>query len=438
VEALQKAGAQISFGGMLSLLIYEGDARLAHYNTRCAENDYARQFGWSTNCWDHPEARYSYQLGLGAVHTSNFHPCKDRSWTGTQRRKFAQLAPQYGFSPTAEQIASVAAELHQFCPGAQPQAVDYYILRSNDLGIPHDKTGNVLTLADKYPFFVPTVSLPFFFSKLEAQPSLLTSDENAICIWGAPNRKLYCDSQNQVAILAGWNHFRSTYPGASQPVLASQDPIFSPDGTKVAFLQFTPVMKTGFYDMSSQRLCVADLSRKGQFCLPETFTVNSKQWKPSNAGRASFSPDSRSITFALMAPDYSCSSFFTSNLDGTGFHRLSDCGRPDGSFFSSDGAYIGLLDRNALPLIKTTDAQGHQITSISPMIKITDIQGTTLASFPRDMQEQPERAIAFSPDSQRILFASYHSITQKAHLDIFDLKTGTTAKLAEFGPVSPY
>src|SRR6266446_1556972 len=33
VEALQKAGAKISLGGMLSLLIYEGQARLAHYNT---------------------------------------------------------------------------------------------------------------------------------------------------------------------------------------------------------------------------------------------------------------------------------------------------------------------------------------------------------------------------------------------------------------------
>src|SRR5713226_7926314 len=71
VEALQNAGAKISLGGMLSLLIYEGQARLAHYNTLCQENSYDK----ASNCWENPKARYSYQLGLGAVHTSNFHPC---------------------------------------------------------------------------------------------------------------------------------------------------------------------------------------------------------------------------------------------------------------------------------------------------------------------------------------------------------------------------
>jgi Tol biopolymer transport system component len=433
VKALQKAGAKITLGGMLSLLIYEGGARLAHYNTLCSENDYDK----SSNCGDHPEARYSYQLGLGAVHTSNFHPCKDRTWTGLQRTKFAQIAGQAGFSPTATQIASVTAELHAFCPAStQPQAVDYYILRAHDLGIPKDGKGNASTLAGKFPFFASRISLAFFFSNLDAQPSQLTSDEKAISIWG--RTAYYSRSDVQAAILARWKQFRASYAGGSQPVPASQDPVFSPDGTKLAFLQFTPVMKTGFYDISAQRLCIADLSRKDKFCLPENFTVNSKEWQLANAGRASFSADNRTITFALTAPDYSCSSFFMSNLDGTEFRRLSDCGRPDVSFFSPDGSYMGLLDRNGLPLIKTTDAQGHQITSISPMIKVTDNQGGTLASFPKDVQEQPERAITFSPDSQTILFASYHSITQKAHLDTFDLKTGSTAKLAEFGPVSPY
>jgi hypothetical protein len=211
VEALQKSGAKISLGGMFSLLISESRARIAHYNTLCSQNSYHN----SNNCWDLPESRYSYQLGLGAVHTSNFHPCNDRAWTGPQRNKFTQLAGQVGFSPTPEQVASVAAEIHSFCPAStQPQAVDYYILRAHDLGLPKDNVGNTLPLAGKYPFFTPSVSLAFFFSGLEAQPLQLTSDEQAICIWGAKNKKFYCDPQNQATILLLWKHFQTNPPAA--------------------------------------------------------------------------------------------------------------------------------------------------------------------------------------------------------------------------------
>jgi hypothetical protein len=216
VDALQKAGAQISLGGMLSLLIYEGGARLAHYNTLCEENSYVP----SKNCWENPKARYSYQFGLGAVHTSNFYPCPgslDRSWTGRQREKFTQLARQAGFSPTAEQIASVASELHAICPAStQPQTVDYYILRAHDLGIPKDKNGNALSLEGKYPFFTPSVSIGFFFSSLEAQPSRLTSDEQAIAVWG--RKAQYSLPAVQEAILASWNKFQASYEGGSHPV----------------------------------------------------------------------------------------------------------------------------------------------------------------------------------------------------------------------------
>jgi hypothetical protein len=235
VEALQNGGAKISLGGMLALLIYEGAARLVHYNSLCSENDYYKDV---SGCWNYPEARYSYQVGLGAVHTSNFHPCKDRFWTGTQRKEFAQLASQAGFTPTAEQIASVVAELHQFCPATQPQAVDYYILRAHDLGIPKDGKDNPLASAGKYPFFTPSLSLAFFFSKLEAQPSQLISDERTICIWGKKGdeaKSRYCKAPYQVKVLAQWNQFRAK-AGSRQVVLASFQGL--DDGTSSVLVPF--------------------------------------------------------------------------------------------------------------------------------------------------------------------------------------------------------
>src|SRR5205823_4296753 len=100
-EALQKSGANISLGGMLALLMYEGQGRLAHYNTRCSENSYDK----SAECWTNPKARYSYQLGLGAVHTSNFHPCRPPGGHPI-RKHFEDIARAESFAPTDEQLTS--------------------------------------------------------------------------------------------------------------------------------------------------------------------------------------------------------------------------------------------------------------------------------------------------------------------------------------------
>jgi hypothetical protein len=66
-----------------SLLLYEGALRLGWFNTVCEENSYNQT---TSGCDADPEALYSYQFGLGAIHTSNFHPCKGGAWTQNMRK----------------------------------------------------------------------------------------------------------------------------------------------------------------------------------------------------------------------------------------------------------------------------------------------------------------------------------------------------------------
>ena len=207
VQTLQSCGAQITLGGMLSLMIYEGGgAKVAFFNDRCAENSYDT----SATCYDNPKARYSYQYGLAPVHTSNFHPCADVTYTSKMRARLATAITAAGFSATPAQIAAIDPQVKSFCPSATATLVDYYIVTAHSqFAIPTDTTGNDLANAGTYPFFTPRVVIDLFFDMLSGSCAALTSDGAAIAVFGGGDTS-YQTASKQAAILKLWNDFRAT------------------------------------------------------------------------------------------------------------------------------------------------------------------------------------------------------------------------------------
>lgn len=201
VEELQACGAGVTLGGLLSLMIFEGGgAPVAFFNDRCSESSYDS----SPTCWTVPIARYSYQYGLAPMHTSNFHPCADVGWTSMMRARLLEAATAAGFSATPAEIESVAAELQTICPGAEPTAVDYWILAAHDVfGVPTDTAGNDLPHAGTFPFFEPRVMIDLFFDALEPSCASLVDDETAIAVFGGGDAS-YDDPAKQEMILALW------------------------------------------------------------------------------------------------------------------------------------------------------------------------------------------------------------------------------------------
>ena len=173
VDALHACGAGVTLGGMMSLLYWEGALRAASFNTRCSENSYNRT---ATDCDVDPEALYSYQFGLGAIHTSNFHPCKGGSYTQGMRQLFLDKAGAAGF-PTSPSLVTpaLAARFHQVCPNSTPTAVDYYLLGAHEVfGIPKNTAGNDLAAVGAFPLFTASVSVGLTFHELAGSCATLT------------------------------------------------------------------------------------------------------------------------------------------------------------------------------------------------------------------------------------------------------------------------
>jgi hypothetical protein len=207
VKALQACGAKITLGGMLSLMIYEGGgAKIAFFNDRCAENSYDS----SATCWNTPLARYSYQYGLAPVHTSNFHPCADVTYTSMMRARLAKAIANAGYAPSSAAIAGVTADLHTFCPSSTPTVVDYYILTAHSaFGVPKSATGNDLANAGKFPFFEPRVVIDLFFAAISGNCTALTSDNAAIGVFGGADAS-YRTAAKQAQILSLWETYRGS------------------------------------------------------------------------------------------------------------------------------------------------------------------------------------------------------------------------------------
>ena len=208
VAKLKACGAKVTLGGLLSLLYFEGNLKAAFYNTKCAENSYHKM---SAGCDAYPEALYSYQLGIGTIHTSNFHPCKGGSYTQGMRQKLLKAIATAGFPTNAGLVTSkVASQVQSFCPGASATVVDHYILGAHGLyGVPQNSSGNALDALAKFPFFRSAVSVAMAFAEMEASCAAITDDRKAIAVYGGSS-SYYKDYANQTKILGYYQSFAAT------------------------------------------------------------------------------------------------------------------------------------------------------------------------------------------------------------------------------------
>jgi hypothetical protein len=204
VAALQACGASITTGNMMSLLLYEGGFRAAAFNTRCSENSYNRT---TSNCDVVAEALYSYQLGIGAIHTSNFHPCKGGSYTQMMRQQFLAKAAAAGFSTTPVIPPAMAARFDTVCPGQTPTAVDYYLLGAHEpFGIPRNTAGNHLLGYGSYPLFTPQMSIALTFQVLAGACASIASDRDAIRSFGGGDAR-YAQAAKQDEIMSFYQSY---------------------------------------------------------------------------------------------------------------------------------------------------------------------------------------------------------------------------------------
>lgn len=206
VEDAQARGAGITLGGTLALFLFETRASMAWVNDRCSENSYDS----SARCWENPQARLSYQLGLGGNHTSNYYPCRDTTWTGSQRRWFHELIEERGYSVSAAQLASVQDDLTSVCPGLRPEPIDYYLFAIHrDFGTPVDGAYNDLTNVGAQPFFDPEISLHLALRDRLRSVSGLSSDRDFIAAYGGVAYYRQASVQNQ--ILEPWYTYRDAH-----------------------------------------------------------------------------------------------------------------------------------------------------------------------------------------------------------------------------------
>lgn len=208
VQKLNACGAKVTLGNMMALLLYEGAFRVGAFNTLCEENSYNKT---ATNCDADPEALYSYQYGLGAIHTSNFHPCKGGAWTQKMRAMLLAQMSQAGFSTASSLLtAEQKSRFAQICPGATANAVDHYLLGAHSAyGVPKDATGNHLSGYGKFPLFDPATSIALSLYPIEAACSKVTSDRAAIATWGGGDSS-YGTTAKQDQIMASWKSFAAT------------------------------------------------------------------------------------------------------------------------------------------------------------------------------------------------------------------------------------
>lgn len=205
VNEMKACGAKLTLGGMMSLLLYEGAFRVGAYNTKCIENSYNKT---SSDCDLVAEALYSYQFGLGVLHTSNLHPCKGGSYTQGMRQAFLDAAKDAGFSTDSSLMNdALMKRFRQVCSTATPSAVDYYILGAHSVfGIPRNAAGNFLQGYDKFPLFTPSMSIRLMFRALRLSCSSIGSDRDAIRIYGGGDPS-YGGAAKQDQILSYYNNF---------------------------------------------------------------------------------------------------------------------------------------------------------------------------------------------------------------------------------------
>lgn len=209
VAELSSCGATVTLGGMMSLLLYEGGLRVAAFNTLCTENSYHPT---TSDCDAVAEALYSYQFGIGAIHTSNFHPCKGGAYTQGMRALLLSRMADAGFDTgDALMTPALLTRFRTVCATATPSAVDAYLLAAHDtFDIPRNASGNDLAAYGRFPLFTPGISIAMSFHELSLSCASLHSDRDAITVFGGGDAS-YASTTKQDQILSYFNDYQSAH-----------------------------------------------------------------------------------------------------------------------------------------------------------------------------------------------------------------------------------
>jgi hypothetical protein len=220
VQEIQKAAPGVTLGGMLSLVLYESGDEAAYFDTVDKENSFKDRLKDDRPFADQPLALYSYQFGLVPIHTSIFRPCL--KGTEEARTLFAELAAAHGFRPSASDLESVRPQWVEACRESKrvhaeqsgPEVVDYYVLACHTtFHVPANarrqrKAPVSAAEIQGFPLYSVDVTAPLFFSGIKHAGAAVSSDEDAIRVWGGGN-KSYGTPAKQAAMLAAWRTFKS-------------------------------------------------------------------------------------------------------------------------------------------------------------------------------------------------------------------------------------
>jgi len=217
VDHLRKRDPHVTLGGMLALIYFESNYKLAYYNTIDKENRFGQKGRLKQGIpfAEQPFARYAYQLGIVPLHTSLFRPCM----AGPQqifRQTFDLLANEAGFVVSADEMDKIKMEFNEVCAkvlhGAisdKARAVDYYILNIHSIfHVPANRTGRDMANLNKFPFYLAQITAPLFFAEIEAAGRSVTDDRTAICAFGGTDMKYCKESKRADQILKLWASFR--------------------------------------------------------------------------------------------------------------------------------------------------------------------------------------------------------------------------------------